>query len=99
MVVTEMETYPKNALKMGVNSSREGSKPTKSKIKARWEVQRESPPTIEQYVRITKFLTVFYDGFDEERADEFISHLENIMMTDPSPVMKSYEYYLKIFNI
>jgi len=41
-------------------------------MKARWDVLRENRPTVEQYVRVTKFLTVVYDGFDEERADEFM---------------------------
>ena len=86
-----MRSYLHTALKSGVKSSRKGNKPTKSKIKARWEVLMENPPTIEQYVRITKSLTVFYDGFKEEWANSFMYDLENIMITDPSPVMKSYE--------
>ena len=59
----------------------------------------ENPPTQKQYERIVKFLTQFYGGFDEERWDEFIPHVQDIMMTTPNPVMKSFEYYLKIFNI
>jgi hypothetical protein len=94
-----MQSYLLTALKSGVKSSRKGSKPSKSKIQARWKELMENPPTNQQYVRITKFLTVFYDGFAEEKADDFIDDLENIMLTDPSPVMKSYEYYLKIFKI
>jgi hypothetical protein len=94
-----MQSYLHNALKSGVKSSCKGSKPSKSKIKARWEVQRENPLTYQQYVRIINFITFLYDGFDKEKADEFIYNLENIMLTDHNSVMKSYEYYLKILKI
>jgi len=96
MSAITMQTYLKTALD---STPRTGSKPTKSKMKARWTILRENMPSIEQYVRITKFICNFYDGFDEKRADEFMEDLENIMLTDPGKSMQSHEYYLKIFKI
>jgi len=90
-----MQTFMKTALD---STPRTGSKPTKSTMKARWNVLQENMPSIEQYVRITKFITNFYDGFDEKKADAFMYHLHNIMMTDPNVLMQSYEFYLKIFK-
>jgi len=95
-MATTMQTYMKKALD---SSTRKGIRPTKYKIKARWNVLQENKPSIEQYVRITKFITGFYNGFDEKQADAFMYHLHNIMMTDPNVLMRSYEYYLKIFTI
>jgi hypothetical protein len=95
-MATTMQTYLKKALD---SKTRKGIRPTKYKIKARWDVLQENKPSIEQYVRITKFITDFYDGFDEKQADAFMHDLHNIMMTDPSVLMESYEHYLKIFKI
>jgi len=95
-MATKMEIYLKKALDL---KSQKGSRPTKYKIKARWDVLQEDKPSIEQYVRITNFITKFYDGFDEEKADAFIKDLHIIMMTEPNILMHSYEYYLKIFKI
>ena len=96
-MATTMEIYMKKAL---INSkSQKGSRPTKYKIKARWDVLQENKPSIEQFIRITNFITKFYDGFDEEKADAFMKDLHIIMMTEPNILMHSYEYYLKIFKI
>ena len=50
-MATTMETYLKKALD---STPRKGSKPTKSKIQARWTVLRKNMPSIDQYVRMTK---------------------------------------------
>jgi len=100
MGVTDVKKFLLTALKLGVKSSRKGNKqPTKSTMKARWDIPMEQPPTLERYERIVKLLTLFYGGFGEERWNELIPHVQDIMMTDPSPVMKSCEYYLKILKI
>jgi hypothetical protein len=95
-MATTMEIYLKKALD---SKTRKGIRPTKYKIKARWDVLQENKPSIEQYVRITQFITNFYDGFNEEKADVFMYHLHNIMMMEPHALMHSYEHYLKIFKI
>jgi len=95
-MATTMEIYMKKALD---SKSRKGSRPTKYKIKARWDVLQENKPSIKQFIRITNFITKFYDGFDEEKADAFMKDLQIIMMTEPNILMHSYEYYLKIFKI
>ena len=91
-----MQSYLKKALE---SLQRKGSKPSKSKIKARWTILRDNMPSLEQYERITKFITKFYGGFDGKKAELFMEYLENIMLTDPGKSMKSHEYYLKIFKI
>ena len=95
-MATTMQTYMKKALD---SKTRKGIRPTKFKIKARWNVLEENGPSIEQYVRITKFITGFYNGFDENKADAFMYDLHEIMIAEPNKLMHSYEHYLKIFRI
>jgi len=95
-MASTLQTYMEKALD---SKTRKGIRPTKYKIKARWNVLQENKPSIEQYVRITKFITNFYNGFDEKQADAFMYDLHEIMLTEPNVLMHSYEHYLKIFKI
>jgi hypothetical protein len=95
-MTTTMRTYMINAL---ASKQRKGSNPSKSQIDARFTLLMESMPSDEQYWRIAWFISIFYGGFDEKKADAFIHDLHNIMLTDPGKSMKSFEYYLKIFKI
>ena len=94
----EMKMYLASALKLNVASSR-GKKPTKATIEKRWKLICEDPPSDLQFEPIWKFLTQLYGGFDEEKIDQFIPNVHSIMLTNPNPVFKPFEYYLKIFNI
>ena len=98
-MATKMEIYLIKALSSSGRKCYGGIRPTKYKLKARWTVLQEKKPSVNQIVRITNFITKFYDGFDEKKAEMFMEYLKYIMMNDPNVLMESYEYYLKIFKI
>ena len=72
-----MKMFLLTALKLGVESSRKGSKqPTKYTTNARWDssILMEQPPTLKQYERIVEFLTLFMAGsMKKDRTSVFLT--------------------------